>query len=173
MPDDERLRNVAPERQQVARDASSVIKQAASILQKELTESSSSAGDMQRKFAATKRVDRGEFKQLADRVRNDVHDLIAIMGDMFTELKTDEVQSLVSRMANDAHEVVDTTMNLVEHTPDAAGRFAAFGFTTPIPSPTPSDEPTPAPDGGLPDAGRETPDPASGTAGGEPPPVDQ
>jgi hypothetical protein len=168
-----RLRNVAPERQQVARDASSVIKQAASILQRELTESSASAGDMQRKFAATKRVDRGEFKQLADRVRNDVHDLIAIMGDMFTELKTDEVQSLVSRMADDAHEVVDTTMNLVEHTPEAASRFAAFGFTTPIPTPTPSDEPTPVSGEGLPDTGRESPEPADGIAEDEPPPADQ
>src|SRR5215210_4118648 len=135
MSDEERLRDVSPERQQIARDASNVIKQAASILQKEVAASSVSAADMQQKFAATKRVDRGEFKQLADRVREDVHDLIAIMSDMFTELKTDEVQSLVSNVANDAHEVVDTAMNLVENAPDAATRLAAFGFTTPVAPP--------------------------------------
>ena len=173
MPDDERLRNVSPERQQIARDASSVIKQAASILQKELTESSASAGDMQQKFATTKRVDRGEFKELADRVRNDVHDLIAIMGDMFTELKTDEVQSLVSRMADDAHEVVDTAMNLVEAHPRGGQSVRGIRLHHASPTPTPSDEPTPAPDGGFPDAGPETPDSAAGTAGSASPPMDQ
>jgi hypothetical protein len=165
MPNEDRLRDVPPERQQIARDVSSVIKQAASILQKEVTDSSASASDMQQKFATTKRVDRGEFKELSDRVRKDVHDLIAIMGDMFTEFKTDEVQSLVSRVASDAHDVVDTTMNLVENTPDAAARFAAFGFTTP---PPPSgDETSPGPDGGgeIPDLGvpeqpAESPPPA-------------
>jgi hypothetical protein len=85
--------------------------------------------------------------------------LIAIMGDIFTELKTDEVQSLVSRVASDAHEVVDTTMNLVEHTPDAASRFAAFGFTTPVPPPAPGEQPSPGPsDGGeVPDLGLPEP----------------
>ena len=56
MSDEERLRDVSPERQQIARDASNVIKQAASILQKEVAASSVSAADMQQKFAATKRV---------------------------------------------------------------------------------------------------------------------
>ena len=108
-------------------------------------------------------MDRGEFKQLADRVRKDVHDLIAIMSDMFTELKTDEVQSLVSNVANDAHEVVDTAMNLVENAPDAATRLAAFGFTTPV---APSgDEPSPGPvsEGEVPDLGR--PEPSLGPVG--------
>ena len=150
MPEENRFRNADPERQQVARDVSEVVKQAASILQKELTDSSGLATEMQRKFSSTRRVDHGEFKVLADRVRKDVHDLIAIASEMFTELRTDEVQSLVTRMATDAHDVVDTAMNLVEHTPEAATRFAGLGFTTPLPSggvPPSADAPLPEPGG--------------------------
>jgi hypothetical protein len=121
-----------------------VVKQAASILQKEVTDGAGLANDMQQKFATTKRVERGEFQVLADRVRTDVHDLIAIAAEMFAELRTDEVGELVTRFATDAHDVVDTTMNLVENTPDAATRFASFGFTTPVPTP-PSGDPAAVP----------------------------
>jgi uncharacterized protein (DUF1778 family) len=137
MADEHTLRNADPERQRVVRDVSSVVKQAASILEKELTDGGGLARDMQQKFASTRRVERGEFKVLADRVRTDVHDLIAIAAEMFAEVRTDEVGELVTRFATDAHDVVDTTMNLVEHTPDAATRFAQFGFTTPTPAGAP------------------------------------
>lgn len=167
MPDD-RINEVDPERLQVSRSVSDVVKQAASILQRELADHSGRATTMQQKYASTKRVDPNEFKALSDRVRQDVHDLIAMAGDMFTELRTDEVQSLVSRMANDAHDVVDTTMNLVENTPSAAMAFARFGFTTPTAGPTPASGDAPDPGLGpdpvaepdpLPDPGDEQPSP--------------
>jgi hypothetical protein len=166
MADENRFRNADPERQRVAREASEVVKQAASILQKELTDSSGLASEMQQKFRDTRRVDHGEFKVLADRVRKDVHDLIAIASEMFSELRTEEVQSLVTRISTDAHDVVDTAMNLVEHTPDAATRFAGLGFTTPVPSgdalpPEPGAEALP------PEPGAEAPPPEPG---GEAPP---
>lgn len=155
MPDDH-INRVDPERLQLSRAVSQVVKQAASILQQEVTDGSTRASTMQGKYESTRRVDPNEFKALSDRVRKDVHDLIAMAGDMFTELQTDEVQSLVSRMATDAHDVVDTAMNLVENTPAAAGTFARFGFTTPPPAgPAPvPDAPVPDP---APDPGDETP----------------
>jgi uncharacterized protein (DUF1778 family) len=162
MPEENRFSNADPERQQVARDASEAVKQAASILQKELSDSAGLASEMQQKFSTTRRVEQGEFKVLADRVRKDVHDLIAIASEMFTELRTDEVQSLVTRIATDAHDVVDTTMNLVENTPEAATRFAQLGFTTP---PSPGGTP-PSGDPPSPDPGGETPLP-------DPPAVDE
>lgn len=149
--------SINPERQQVASAASDAVKQAASILEKELSDSAALASAMQQKFSNTRHVDRGDFKVLADRVRQDVHDLIAIAGEMFTELHTDEVQSLVTRIATDAHNVVDTTMNLVENTPDAATRFAELGFTTPPPAPASASGTHSSSDVPSPDAGGETP----------------
>lgn len=140
MPDD-RINDVSPERLLITRGITDVVKQAATILQKEVNEGAKSSNKMQEEYARTKKVDPNEFKALSQRVRKDVHDLIAMFGEMFTELRTDEVQTLVSRMATDAHEVVDTTMNLVENTPAAAGAFARFGFTNPATGPTPSGEP--------------------------------
>lgn len=134
MPDD-RINDVTPERLQVSRGATDVIKQAASILQQELNDHSNRAGSLQNKFASSKKVDPDEFRALSDRVRKDVHDLIAMAGEMFSEFKTDDVQSLVSKMANDAHDALDTTMNLVENAPAAATRFAGLGFTTPVAAP--------------------------------------
>jgi hypothetical protein len=163
MSDENSSRNVDPERQQVARDASEAVKQAASILQKELADSAGLARGMQQKFADTRRVEPDEFKVLADRVRKDVHDLIAIAGDMFSELHTDEVQSLVARIATDAHDVVDTTMNLVENTPEAATRFAALGFTAPPPSSSPATGVPPSDETPSPDPGDETPSPDPST----------
>jgi hypothetical protein len=135
---DDRINEVDPERLQVSRSLSEVAKQAADILQRELADHSTRAARMQDQYAATRRVDPDEFKALSDRVRKDVHDLIAMAGEMFTELRTDEVQSVVSSMARDAHDVVDTAMNLVENTPAAAGTFARFGFTNPPPAGDPA-----------------------------------
>ena len=157
MPDD-RINDVDPERLQISRAVSEVVKQAASILQREVADGSGRAGQMQRTFAATKRVDPNEFRALSDRVRKDVHDLIAMAGEMFAELRTEEVQSLVSRVATDAHDVVDTAMNLIEHTPAAASQFAKLGFTGPNPPPGPVPAPpvespdAPRPDAPQPDA---------------------
>ena len=145
MPDG-RINDVTPERLQVSRGATDVIKQAASILQQELNDHSNRAATMQTKFASSKRVDPDEFKALSDRVRKDVHDLIAMAGEMFAEFKGDDVQSLVAKMAGDAHDALDTTMNLIENTPAAAGRFAGLGFTTPIPTPPAPGGPAPTPD---------------------------
>ena len=52
-----------------------------------------------------------------------------------------EVQSLVSRMATDAHDVVDTTMNLVENTPATAKTLANLGFATPASDSAPESAP--------------------------------
>jgi hypothetical protein len=139
---DERVNDVDPERLQVSRGVTDVVKQAAAILQQELADHSARASTMQQKFAETRKVDPGEFKALSDRVRQDVHDLIAMAGEMFSELRTDDVQTLVAQMATDAHDVVDTAMNLIENTPAAAGTFARFGFTSPPPgTPTPPSDP--------------------------------
>jgi hypothetical protein len=144
---DEHLNRVDPERLQLSRTVSQVVKQAATILQQELTDGSGRATTMQTKYAATKKVDPNEFQLLSSRVRKDVHDLIAMAAEMFSELTTNEVQSLVSRMATDAHDVIDTTMNLVENTPATAKTLANLGFTTPPPAgPTPATGDTPTPD---------------------------
>jgi hypothetical protein len=143
---DERINEVDPERLQVSRGMTDVVKQAAAILQAELADHSSRASTMQQKFANTRKVDPNEFKALSDRVRKDVHDLVAMAGDMFSELRTDDVQTMVARMATDAHDVVDTAMNLIENTPAAAGTFAYFGFTSPPPGSTPSPADRPVPD---------------------------
>ncbi|MFB7496732.1 hypothetical protein ACFC09_18940 [Streptomyces sp. NPDC056161] len=156
MPDDH-INQVDPERLQVSRGVSQVVKQAASILQQELADHSDRASTMQQNYASTKRVDPNEFKALSDRVRQDVHDLIAMAGEMFGELRTDEVQSLVSRMATDAHDVVDTTMNLIENTPAAAGTFARLGFTTPTPPGPASASADPPKSNPGPDTGGEPP----------------
>lgn len=156
---DEHINRVDPQRLQVSRAASQAVKQAASILQQELADASGRASSMQAAYASTKRVDTTEFQALSQSVRKDVHDLIALAGDLFSELQTDEVQSLVSRLAADAHGVVDTAMNLLDNTPSAAGAFARFGFTTPTPAgpaPGPAGGPTPGP---VPDSDGEPPQP--------------
>jgi hypothetical protein len=151
MGDEDGTRRADPQRQQLAREASRVVQQAASILESELAAGSAAAVSMERRLAEERKVDPDEFKALAQRVRKDVHDLISIAAELFSELQTDEVQGLTTRLATDAHDVVDTTMNLVDRAPQAANQFVRLGFMGPGPAPTPSgDEPTP-PDPQRPD----------------------
>jgi hypothetical protein len=134
-------RRADPERSALAREASRVVQQAAAILQSELSSGSATAASMDRKLAENRKVDPDEFKGLAERVRKDVHDLIAIGIDLFTELQTVEVQGLAKNLGTDAHDMVDTAMNLVDRTPQAANTFVRLGFVEPPPAP-PSGDPT-------------------------------
>ena len=140
MGDEDSTRRANPERQQLAREASRVVQQAASILESELSAGAATAASMERRLAEERKVDPDEFKALAQRVRNDVHDLISIAAELFSELQTDEVQGLAKRLATDAHDVVDTTMNVVDRAPQAANQFVRLGFMGPAP---PGDEPGP------------------------------
>jgi hypothetical protein len=149
MGDEDGTRRADPKRQQLAREASKVVQQAASILESELSAGSAAAVSMERRLAEERKVDPDEFKALAQRVRKDVHDLISIAAELFSELQTDEVQGLTTRLATDAHDVVDTTMNLVDRAPQAANQFVRLGFMGPAPTPS-GDEPTP-PDPQRPD----------------------
>ncbi|MFJ4526669.1 hypothetical protein ACIP4Y_38200 [Streptomyces sp. NPDC088810] len=156
---DERIHEVDPARLQLSRTVSQAVKQATAILQQEVNDGSGRATTMQAKYAATKKVDPNEFKALSSRVRKDVHDLIAMAADLFSELQTDEVQTVVSRMATDAHDVLETTMNLVDNRPATAMTLANLGFTTPPPT-TPTEAAADAPEPG--------PGPASGDAPRQP-----
>ena len=158
MGDEDRTRRADPERQQLAREVSRVVQQAASILESELSAGAAAATSMDKRLAEERRVDPDEFKALAERVRTDVHDLISIAAEMFSELQTDEVQQLARRLAVDAHDAVDTTMNVVDRAPQAANQFVCLGFMGP---PPPSgDEPSPGPPEGRPEPGPGNVDPA-------------
>lgn len=154
-------RNVDPERQQLAREASRVVQKAASILQSELSAGAAVGRSMEQRLKDEKRVDPDEFSALAGRVRKDVHDLINIAAELFSELQTAEVQGLASRLATDAHDMLDTTMNVVDRAPLAANQFVRLGFLGPPPH---ADEPTPsAPDG--PDLPPDEPTPGTRDSG--------
>jgi hypothetical protein len=140
MADEDSTRRADPERQQLAREASRVVQQAASILQSEIAAGHDTAKKMERTLRDQRKVDPNEFQMLAQRVRKDVHDLISIAAELFSELKTEEVQGLANRLATDAHDVVDTTMNFVDRTPAAANQFVRLGFIG-APPPPPGDEP--------------------------------
>jgi hypothetical protein len=156
MADEDTTRRADPERQQLAREASRVVQQAASILQNELSAGSAAGAAMERKLATDRRVDPDEFGALAERVRKDVHDLISIAAELFTELQTDEVQGLAKRLATDAHDVVDTTMNVVDRTPQAANQLVRLGFMGPAPPGPPTADTTPEP--GDPEVPRDQPE---------------
>ena len=148
MGEEDRTRRADPERQQLAREASRVVQQAASILESELSSGAADATRIERRLEEERKVDPDEFNALAERVRKDVHDLISLAAELFTEFQADEVQGLAKRLAIDAHDAVDTTMNVVDRTPQAANQFVRLGFLGP---PPPSgDEPSGPDDTPLP-----------------------
>jgi hypothetical protein len=109
-------------RERLAEEAAQVVRQAASILERELAAGIAGTAKVQGAFSETNRIDPDEFRGVVERVRTDLHELISLAVNRVSELRTDEVHDLAQRLAEDAHAVLDTGMNLVNLAPDAANR---------------------------------------------------
>jgi hypothetical protein len=114
---DERFRGLGEE-------ASRVAQRAASVLEEEVAAGIPEAQRVERRLTEERRVDEGEFSELTQRFRKNVHELITLASDRVAELRTDEMQDLVQRFTSDAHTVFDTMMNLVNLAPEAINRLA-------------------------------------------------
>lgn len=114
---DERLQAIGEQTSKAVRDA-------ASVLEKELAKGIDEARRLQRGLIDTRRVDQADFEQVTSRFRDNAHELISMLADRLAELRTPEVQSLSDRLTTDAHSVFDAVMDLVNAAPAVVNRLA-------------------------------------------------
>jgi hypothetical protein len=108
----------------VVSQATDVIEQAAGVLESEVAGGIADAQRLQRTLVDTKRMDPAAFDDVVTRVRTDGHGLIDMLSERLSTDGTDTRVDLVRRYTTDAHDVLDTLLNLATMAPDLVNRLA-------------------------------------------------
>jgi hypothetical protein len=103
--------------------ASAAVRQAAAILESELSGGIDEARRLQQRFTERRRLEPGDLDEVAERVRRSTHDLIDMLSERFHDLGAQDVQDLASRFGKDAHAVLDGVMDLVDAAPGVVNRL--------------------------------------------------
>ncbi len=146
----------------LSEQASATVRQAADVLEQELSAGLDEARRLQRKLTDQRRIEPGDLDEVSARVRGNAHLLIDMVSDRFGDLGGQEVQELGQRFAKDAHGAFDALLDLVQATPDLVNRLvdragsatAADGRTRPAPDPESGPHPDPDPSPGEPPGAR-------------------
>ena len=127
-----------------AASASAAVREAASVLERELAAGLAGVRRVETRFTKERRVDPGEFDEVLERFRSNAHELIDVASARVTELGSDDVADLSTRLTRDAHDLFDVALDLVRMAPDAINRLAAKGEQV-FPEPRQSDDSAPRP----------------------------
>jgi hypothetical protein len=131
----------------VGKDVSDILQRAASVLEEEVAVGLAGAKKISARAVEERRVDADEFGEVMARFREDMHAVVDVAGTRLSEMSSGQPQELTQRFASDAHDVVDTVMNLVNLAPDILNRLAEQlpQRQAPATPPDPTTESTAAP----------------------------
>lgn len=144
----------------VGDEFSAAVTRAASVLEEELSAGIASARRLQERLTADRRVDPAAFDEVVGRVRKDTHSLIDMVVAQLPE--AGERGELTRRYAADAHDVLDSLLDLARLAPElanglvdrVAGQGSESGPARRTGEPrTPAGRPDPTPDVADPRAG--------------------
>ena len=119
---------------EAAESGSKAVRQAATVLEGELSSGLAGVRKIQQRFTKEHRVDQKEFDEVLDRFRVNAHELIDVAAGRMADLRSPDVQDLSQRLTTDAHDLFDTMLNLVGMAPDIVNRLAA-GAEKQLPEP--------------------------------------
>jgi hypothetical protein len=114
----------SPRLEAAADDASTAVRQAATVLESELSSGLAGVRKIQQRFTKERRVDQKEFDEVLERFRGNAHELIDVAAGRMADLRAPDVQDLSQRLTADAHDLFDTVLNLVGMAPDIVNRLA-------------------------------------------------
>lgn len=97
----------------ISKSSSQIVKDAAALLDDEIASGIVAAKQVQERFRSERRIDPGDFKEALARFQGDTHSVIHLMDEQVNELRSDENAAVFSRFINNAHSLLDLTVELV------------------------------------------------------------
>jgi hypothetical protein len=123
-----RKRTKAPSESQqgseVGAQATRAVKDAASVLEQELSQSLPGLRKLSSELAAHQEVNRATLNEVTDKFRSTGHTFIDMSMGAVRELRSEEMSSLTDRITSDAHQMVDIFVDLVGLAAEISSRLA-------------------------------------------------
>ena len=108
----------------LSEQTSATVRQAADVLEQELSAGLEEARRLQKKLTDQRRIEPGDLDEVSARLRGNAHLLIDMVSERFTDLGADDVQDIAQRFAKDAHGAFDALVDLVSAAPDLVNQLA-------------------------------------------------
>jgi hypothetical protein len=116
---------------QINSATSQIVRQAAELLDEEIAAGIVTARQMQERFTRERRVDPADFQGSLQRFQSDAHEVVTLLDQQFTELRSGENAELVSRLVSNAHDLVDVLVGLVNSGADIANQLSEKNLAKP------------------------------------------
>jgi len=102
-----------PRFERIGSSTSEIVKQAATLLDEEIAAGIVAAKQMQTRFQRERRIDPGDFKDALARFQNDAHQVVSVLNDQVSALRSDENAEIIKRFTANAHSLLDVVVELV------------------------------------------------------------
>jgi hypothetical protein len=108
----------------IGKAGSQIVRDAAALLDEEIAAGIVAARNVQQRFQKQRQLDPGDLKGALQRFQGDAHEVVSLVNDQFTELRAEENAELVKRMVNNAHDLVDVVVGVVNMGVEVANELA-------------------------------------------------
>ena len=109
---------------QISRNTSQIVQDAASMLDEEVAAGIVAAKQMQQRFQKERRLDPGDFSQALQKFQGNAHEVITLLDDQLSELRSKENTELARRFVTHGHGIVDLAVELVNMGAELANQLA-------------------------------------------------
>jgi len=114
----------SPRFKQMGDASSHIVKEAATLLNEELAAGIVAAKKMQQRFQKERSIDPADFKDALQRFQGDAHEVVTLLNDQLTELRTQENGELVTRLVSNTHDLVDLMVGFINLGAEVASQIA-------------------------------------------------
>jgi hypothetical protein len=108
----------------ISKGGSQIVKDAALLLDDELASGIVAAKQMQQRFRREQRINPGDFKESLQRFQGDAHEVINLLNDQFSELRSEENAEIVKRFTGNARNLLDLVIEMVNVGAELADQLA-------------------------------------------------
>ncbi|HEX3470924.1 MAG TPA: hypothetical protein VHT28_07030 [Silvibacterium sp.] len=120
-----RSRNDRSERiEKISKSSSQIVRDAAALLDEEISAGIVAAKQIQERFQKDRRVDVGDFKKALEKFQADAHEVVNLLNTQISEARSQENTELANRLLQNAHSAVDIAVEMVNMGAEIADELA-------------------------------------------------
>ena len=108
----------------VSKSTAQIVKDAAALLDEELAAGIVAANQVQKRFREERRIDPRDFSGALQRFQADAHEVISLLNERLSEMRSQENFELVKNLVDRSHDVVDLAVELVNSSAEIATQLA-------------------------------------------------
>jgi hypothetical protein len=108
----------------ISNSSAQIVKDAAALLDQEVSAGIVAARQMQRRFQKERRIDPSDFKGALEKFQGDAHQMVNSLNDRFEELGSQQSARLIQRLVNHTHDVLDLAVEMVNVGAEIANQLA-------------------------------------------------